>query len=75
MTDAELIQMLRQRLATVEGAARDVLDGFKLTGDERLDGAVQKLQAALITDFRTALLSSPNYDESMAEWIEPEAAA
>ena len=35
MTDAELIQMLRRRLATVEGAAMDLIDVFERTGNER----------------------------------------
>ena len=35
MSDAELIQMLRQRLATVEGAAMDLIDVFERTGNER----------------------------------------
>ena len=35
MTDAELIQMLRRRLATVEGAAMDLLDVLEETGTKR----------------------------------------
>ncbi|HYE58601.1 MAG TPA: hypothetical protein VD948_08850 [Rhodothermales bacterium] len=98
-SDREVIALLRERLATVEGAARDLLRVLEETGNERKEAhaafrgkavrcacgpfvdtyeqtmaprleAGKKLAAALTTDFRTALLSSPEAtDEQRATWL------
>lgn len=74
MTDQELIALLRGRLATVEAAAENLLDVFNHTGEAR-KVAVDRLVAALTTDFKTAVACSPDMtDAHRAEWLEAEAA-
>jgi hypothetical protein len=69
ISDAELIALLRKRLHDLEEAAENYIEVVTETGERRMAAMVQ-LQAALSSDFKTAILCSHGMTpEQRAHWL------